>query len=42
MNIEASFLSQHGKLKSPLQAQDWVYPGPLAKVDPSMVTWHGV
>ncbi|MGH7716704.1 MAG: ABC transporter substrate-binding protein [Vulcanimicrobiaceae bacterium] len=41
MNIESSFLSEHGKLKSPLKAQDWVYPGPLAKVDPSMVTWHG-
>jgi hypothetical protein len=41
MNIEAAFLTAHGKLKTALKPQDWVYPGPLAKVDPSMVTWHG-
>ena len=40
MNLEAAFLRKNGKLKTPLQAADWVYPSPLAKVDPKLVTWR--
>lgn len=39
MRIEAAFLLKNGKLKSPVKPEDWVYPGPLARVDPAMVTW---
>lgn len=39
MRFEAAFLLKNGKLKSPVKPEDWVYPGPLAKVDPAMVSW---
>lgn len=41
MNLESAFLLRTGKLKSPLKAADWVYTGPLKKVDPHLVTWAG-
>lgn len=40
MRFESEFLLRNGKLKSPVRPEDWVYPGPLAKVDPAMVTWQ--
>lgn len=40
MRLEAAFLLKNGKLKSPVKPEDWVYPGPLAKVDPAMVSWQ--
>jgi ABC-type nitrate/sulfonate/bicarbonate transport system substrate-binding protein len=39
MRVEAAFLYKNGKLKSPVKPEDWVYPGPLSKVDPAMVSW---
>jgi ABC-type nitrate/sulfonate/bicarbonate transport system substrate-binding protein len=40
MNAEAAFLRGLGKLKNPVQASDWVYTGPLAKVDAKLVNWR--
>lgn len=40
MNAEAAFLRGAGKLKNPVQASDWVYTGPLEKVDAKLVQWR--
>lgn len=39
MNTLSAFLSQAGKLKSPVKADDWVNPDPLKKVQPDLVSW---
>ena len=40
MNAEATFLKGLGKLKTPVTAAQWVYTGPLEKVDPKLVSWR--
>ena len=40
MRLEAAFLLKNGKLKSPVKPEDWVYPTPLARVDPALVSWE--
>ena len=40
MNAEAAFLRGANKLKNPVQASDWVYTGPLEKVDAKLVQWR--